>query len=140
MSNIDNNCKNILIFIPEIVNDTIAFRYSLERELIRQFLEINKLNVENKLFKQLQISSYQNHSNDVVNNTINTIDSKNIGIIISYNNTVKDKVSPLIVWDSYEHCVDNIIDETRFTKYYDIIIEICKYENSCDKIYINKIK
>lgn len=135
-----DNMKNILIFIPELINDKMLFRYTLEKELIRQFLHNNKLSMEKEIFKQLDITTYHNETDDVVNNTINTINKNNIGSIILLNNTAKAKVSPLIVWDSYDNCVNNILDETKFTKYYDIVIEISKYENACGKIYINKIK
>lgn len=135
-----DNMKNILIFIPELINDKMIFRNTLEKELIRQFLHNNKLSMEKEIFKQLDITTYHNETDDVVNNTINTINKNNIGSIILLNNTAKAKVSPLIVWDSYDNCVNNILDETKFTKYYDIVIEISKYENTCGKIYINKIK
>lgn len=135
-----DSMKNILIFIPELINNKMIFRNTLEKELIRQFLHNNKLNMEKEVFKQLDITTYHNKTDDVVNNTINTINKNNIGSIILLNNTAKAKVSPLIVWDSYDNCVNNILDETKFTKYYDIVIEISKYENTCGKIYINKIK
>lgn len=137
-----DNLKTILIFMPDVGkrNAERLFMYTTEKEFIRQFLNNNKLLIECELFMNLDITSYHNDKENIVNNTINTINNQTIGNIISANASDKSKLTPLIVWDSYDNCVNSVIDETKFTKYFDYIIQIQKGKEYYRDVCINVIK
>lgn len=141
MININETIKKVVVFLPDYFNgfDKPAFRYSLEKEILKNTLtRMNLLIVVERLryMNWIQI----NEDELIHENTINTINKDNIDYIKeAYENSASSLI-PLIVWDSYDNCTENLGDSDSFLQYFDVAFELYNEPRFNGKLLTNNIK